>query len=298
MKSRLCCPSSKTSGALPFSSRDEKIAATPGVRVGQRLARPVDVEEPQRDRRDAVGAADDEEHLLVVALADRVDRGRGERLRLRSSAAARAARRSSGRAAPSRAPRAAPPSAAPGTTRPCSRRSVERPRRRSTSTRRRPASRSRSRLVRQHLEHDGAAERVDVDCSARSRTSTGRRRPPPQVHDAVDARRRARTASRSRTSPRTSSAPASGSRAVRRVHLRDRASRARGPRGRREQRVDEVRADEAGAAGDERPHARDPSPRGGRRMRAVSAVATGSLNCRAYPAARGHAPSIDDVSRA
>ena len=29
MKSRDCCPSSKMSGGLSFSSRDEKIAATP-----------------------------------------------------------------------------------------------------------------------------------------------------------------------------------------------------------------------------------------------------------------------------
>ena len=53
-----------------------------GVRVRQRLARAVDVEEAERDRRDAVGRADDERELLVIPLGDRVDRGRDERLPL------------------------------------------------------------------------------------------------------------------------------------------------------------------------------------------------------------------------
>ena len=51
-----------------------------GVGVGQRLPRAVDVEEAQRHRRDAVGGAGDQAQLLVVALGDRVDRGRDQRL--------------------------------------------------------------------------------------------------------------------------------------------------------------------------------------------------------------------------
>ena len=53
-----------------------------GVRVGERLARPVDVEEAQGDRGDPVRRAGHEDHLLVVALVDRVDRGGDQRLGL------------------------------------------------------------------------------------------------------------------------------------------------------------------------------------------------------------------------
>ena len=53
-----------------------------GVGVGQRLARAVDVEEAERDRRDAVGPAHRQAHLLLVALRDGVDRGRPQRLLL------------------------------------------------------------------------------------------------------------------------------------------------------------------------------------------------------------------------
>ena len=56
-------------------------------RVGVRecLAGAIDVEEAERDRGDPVGRAGDEAHLLVIALVDRVDRRRDERLALRSA---------------------------------------------------------------------------------------------------------------------------------------------------------------------------------------------------------------------
>ena len=53
-----------------------------GVGVGQRLARPVDVEEAEGDGGDAVGPAHRQAHLLLVALRHRVDRGRAQRLLL------------------------------------------------------------------------------------------------------------------------------------------------------------------------------------------------------------------------
>ena len=53
------------------------------VRVRERLPLAVDVEEAQGDRGNAVSRAHGEEHLLVVALVDRVDRRRAQRLRLR-----------------------------------------------------------------------------------------------------------------------------------------------------------------------------------------------------------------------
>ena len=45
--------------------------------------RPVDVEEAQRDRGDAVGAPDHEAHALLVVLRERVDGGQAGRLGLR-----------------------------------------------------------------------------------------------------------------------------------------------------------------------------------------------------------------------
>ena len=53
------------------------------VGIGERLPFAVDVEEPERNRGNPVGGADGEHHLLVVALADRVDGGRPQKLRLR-----------------------------------------------------------------------------------------------------------------------------------------------------------------------------------------------------------------------
>ena len=53
-----------------------------GVRVRKRLPLAVDVEEAERDGGDAVGGPDREEQLLVVALVHRVDGGRAQRLRL------------------------------------------------------------------------------------------------------------------------------------------------------------------------------------------------------------------------
>src|SRR5215218_3528570 len=45
-----------------------------GVRVRQRLVASVDVEEAQRDGRDAVGRAEQQAHPLLVVLPERVDR--------------------------------------------------------------------------------------------------------------------------------------------------------------------------------------------------------------------------------
>ena len=53
-----------------------------GVRVGERLAGAVGVEEAQRHRGDAVGGPGDQGQLLVVALGDGVDRGGDQRLDL------------------------------------------------------------------------------------------------------------------------------------------------------------------------------------------------------------------------
>src|SRR2546423_5505419 len=52
------------------------------VWIRERLALAVDVEEAQRHRGYPVCGADGEEHLLVVALPDRIDRRRSQRLRL------------------------------------------------------------------------------------------------------------------------------------------------------------------------------------------------------------------------
>src|SRR5439155_26232422 len=52
----------------------------PGIGVRQRLTRPVDVEVAERDRRNPVRLAAAEEHLLVIALGDRVDRRGSEGL--------------------------------------------------------------------------------------------------------------------------------------------------------------------------------------------------------------------------
>ena len=68
MKSRDCSPSSKMTGGRPFSRREAKIAATPVYGFESAWPGPVDVEEAQGDGRDAVGGADDEAQLLVVAL--------------------------------------------------------------------------------------------------------------------------------------------------------------------------------------------------------------------------------------
>ena len=83
------------------------------------------------------------------------------------------------------------------------------------------------------------------------------------VADGVDAVERGVTAAASRTSPCTRSARASRARrpAVRRAR-RAAARRARAPRGRLgQQRVHDVRADEAGSAGDEDAHPPDASAR-------------------------------------
>ncbi len=92
-------------GALRQEPRRED-GRDAGVRVAERLALAVDVEEAQRDGGNVVRGADRERHLLVVALADGVDRRRPERLRLggRLGLERRARRR---RARPTHAARAA-----------------------------------------------------------------------------------------------------------------------------------------------------------------------------------------------
>ena len=62
------------------SRREDCGDAGIGIRQGLPLA--VDVEEPERDRGNPVRGSDGEHHLLVVTLADRVDGGRPQRLRL------------------------------------------------------------------------------------------------------------------------------------------------------------------------------------------------------------------------
>ena len=82
MKSRLCRPSSNTSGSVVVQQPAAEDRGHARIRVGQRLAVAVDIEEAHRDGRQPVGAPDGEEHLLVVALANGVDRHRPDRLRL------------------------------------------------------------------------------------------------------------------------------------------------------------------------------------------------------------------------
>ena len=52
------------------------------VRIAERLAWPVDVEETQGQGRHVVGRADREAQLLMVALRDGIDAGRQQWLRL------------------------------------------------------------------------------------------------------------------------------------------------------------------------------------------------------------------------
>src|SRR5262249_39972795 len=59
--------------------------ANAGVRIRQGLARPVNVEVTQRDRRYAVSPADDQAELLLILLRDGVDRRRNQRLLLGGS---------------------------------------------------------------------------------------------------------------------------------------------------------------------------------------------------------------------
>ena len=51
-----------------------------GVWIAQTLSRTVDVEEPRRDRRDAVRLPDQQHHLFLVQLGHRVDVVAVERL--------------------------------------------------------------------------------------------------------------------------------------------------------------------------------------------------------------------------
>ena len=86
--------------AREHAAREDRRDA--GVRVRERLARAVDVEEAQRHGRQVVGVAEGQRHLLVVALVDGVDRRRIERLVLVGRARPQDARRSAGSASPSR----------------------------------------------------------------------------------------------------------------------------------------------------------------------------------------------------
>ncbi len=82
VKSRDCSPSSKTIGERRVEQSRGEDRGDAGVGVGERLALAVDVEEAQGHGGDPVGGAGDQRHLLVVALVDRVDRGRQQRLGL------------------------------------------------------------------------------------------------------------------------------------------------------------------------------------------------------------------------
>ena len=85
MKSRDCSPSSKMIGAPPVEQPRGEDRRHAGVRVRERLAGAVGVEEPQRHRGDAVGGPGDQAQLLVVALGDGVDRGGDQGLDLAGS---------------------------------------------------------------------------------------------------------------------------------------------------------------------------------------------------------------------
>ena len=150
-KSRRCSPSSKTRGGRSFSSRDAKIASTPVYGFESAWRGAVRVEEPQRDRRDAVRGAADEARALLVVLRQRVDR------RERRGACAPASAPARGRAAPTRGARAAracAPAARPRRRRPSG---TAPRRRRSCSTRRRACATGR---LRERLEQHRRAERV------------------------------------------------------------------------------------------------------------------------------------------
>ena len=90
MKSRDCRPSSKITGGLPVEKPRREDRGDSGVGVRERLSGPVDVEEAKSDGRNSVGCADDKAQLLVVPLANRVDRRRDERLGLGASGSERA----------------------------------------------------------------------------------------------------------------------------------------------------------------------------------------------------------------
>ena len=107
-----------------------------GVRVRERLPRPVDVEEAQRHRRHAVGRPVEQAHPLLVVLGQRVDRGERRLLRLR---------RRHGRSASPPGPRGSHSPRSSCVARALDSRggraaSVERPRRRCSCSRRRRAS--------------------------------------------------------------------------------------------------------------------------------------------------------------
>ena len=160
------------------------------VRVRQRLPRPVDVEQAQRDGRDPVGRARDERELLLVALRDRVDRGRDQRLRLARGPRRRAASRNRGRGTPTRARAAAPRRAAAAPPR-RARGTRTRPRRRSTSTRRRRAGTAAATRGDQALEEGRRRQRVlaHVRGDLVHRLPDAHRRG--EMHDAVGALERA-----------------------------------------------------------------------------------------------------------
>src|SRR5207253_3074553 len=82
-------PSSQaTRGAKPSSRRDrprpcrepgEEDREHAGVRIAERLARPVDVEEPEADDRETVDRSQAETEILLPSLRERVDVPRLER---------------------------------------------------------------------------------------------------------------------------------------------------------------------------------------------------------------------------
>ena len=82
MKSRDCLPvlEDERRAVVQKPGREDRGNARVGIR--ESLARPVDVEESQGDRRNPVRRADDVTELLVVAFRDRVHRGRDQRFRL------------------------------------------------------------------------------------------------------------------------------------------------------------------------------------------------------------------------
>ena len=179
MKSRDWSPSSKTSRALAVEQPAREDRRDAGVGVGERLARPVDVEEAQCDAANPVGAAEDQA---------RAPPGRAWWLR-RSSRARAACARSSERRGPrrrsctqagSQLPRARGPPRVRRTwtiARRRSRRTCTGPRRRSTSRRRQRASSIRRACSAISLEQRPPCRGSSPVRSAPSRTSTGRRPP-------------------------------------------------------------------------------------------------------------------------
>ena len=267
MKSRDCSPSSKIERRVAVEQARGEDRGDAGVRVRQRLARAVDVEEAQRDRRDAVGRAGDEAQLLVVALGDRVDRGRDQRLGLAGADRRSCAVPHSGQCTSHSRASSCSSGRGPGATRPCVGALVLAlavDRHRGGDDEPRGIGRAR----RPRARGSGPSPSCCVRCSARSRTSTGRRRR--RRRGGRRGPRPARARSGGRASPTSPSIEARRRREARRGRRRGPAPR--GCRGRRPRRRapassrDEVRADEAGASGDECAHADFP-PRARRSKR-------------------------------